>query len=486
MSNDPVGLRPRSADLHSQLRLVALGAVAAGVALLAAAAFVLSYEGIHQIALQAGVSPRLAKLYPLIFDVMLVIAAAAALSLRGASTWARFYAWASLLILLAAMAVGNAVHATGTTLPAQPTKVAVAIIPWVLLLMAFGLLLEMLRHFRRTRSAAVKAPAASAVSGSTGAVANGGQQAVVTGAASGGKGRGQSQVDLDTLLGPRAGEPPAIDVLYSIGTGQNDGHQVDPVSYGKDTGYVHPDSYLDEGEYSPHGDTGGPGSPAGQAGGNARDDTHLAGNGTAPAEAAAISAEAAAAAPETPATAAPALAPPADTPVTYAEATAGPAETAAAPPEATATPAEATAIPAEPPAAPADTPATSAEATATPAETPATPAETPATPAETPATPAEATATPAETPATATSAPATPGEGTADPAEAMTTPAPAAAGEMAPASENSQAAGADQVTVETSAVTAKADQGGDGVASEAASAESPPLERIRSTPTRPE
>jgi uncharacterized protein DUF2637 len=465
MSNDPVGLRPRSADLHPQLRLVALGAVAAGVALLAAAAFVLSYEGIHQIALQAGVSPRLAKLYPLIFDVMLVIAAAAALSLRGASWWARFYAWASLLILLAAMAVGNAVHATGTTLPAQPTKVAVAIIPWVLLLMAFGLLLEMLRHFRRTRSAAAKAPAASAVSGSAGAVANGGQQAVVTGAASGGKARGQSQVDLDTLLGPRAGEPPAIDVLYSIGTGQNHGHRVDPVSYGEDTGYVHPDSYLDEGEYSPHGDTGGPGSPAGQAGDNADDGTHLAGNGTAPAEAPAISAEAAAAAPETPATAAPALAPPADTPATSAAATAGPAETAAPPPEATATPAEATAIPTETPAAPADTPVTSAEATATPAE---------------------ATAVPAETLATATSAPATPAEATADPAEAMATPAPAAAGEMAPASENSQAAGADQVAVETSAVTAKADQGGDGVAPEAASVEGPALERIRSTPTRPE
>jgi uncharacterized protein DUF2637 len=465
MSNDPVGLRPRSADLHPQLRLVALGAVAAGVALLAAAAFVLSYEGIHQIALQAGVSPRLAKLYPLIFDVMLVIAAAAALSLRGASWWARFYAWASLLILLAAMAVGNAVHATGTTLPAQPTKVAVAIIPWVLLLMAFGLLLEMLRHFRRTRSAAAKAPAASAVSGSAGAVANGGQQAVVTEAASGGKARGQSQVDLDTLLGPRAGEPPAIDVLYSIGTGQNDGHRVDPVSYGEDTGYVHPDSYLDEGEYSPHGDTGGRGSPAGQAGDNADDGTHLAGNGTAPAEAPAISAEAAAAAPETPATAAPALAPPADTPATSAAATAGPAETAAPPPGATATPAEATAIPTETPAAPADTPVTSAEATATPAE---------------------ATAVPAETLATATPVTATPAEATADPAEAMATPAPTAAGEMAPAAENSQAAGADQVAVETSAVTAKADQGGDGVAPEAASVEGPALERIRSTPTRPE
>jgi len=93
MSNDPVGRRPRSAGLHSALRAAALAAVALGVMLLAAAAFVLSYEGIHHIALRAGVSPELAKLYPIIFDVMLVVAGAAALALRGAGLWARCYAW---------------------------------------------------------------------------------------------------------------------------------------------------------------------------------------------------------------------------------------------------------------------------------------------------------------------------------------------------------------------------------------------------------
>src|SRR5262245_34913905 len=72
MSNYPVGRRPRAADPHSTLRLAALTAVAAGVVLLAAAAFVLSYPGIHAVALQAGVSPKLARLYPVIFDAMLV------------------------------------------------------------------------------------------------------------------------------------------------------------------------------------------------------------------------------------------------------------------------------------------------------------------------------------------------------------------------------------------------------------------------------
>src|SRR5215813_712858 len=281
MSNDPVGRRPRSADLHSTLRVAALATVAVGVVLLAAAAFVLSYQGIHQIARQAGVSPGLAKLYPLIFDAMLVIAGAAALALRGASWWARCYAWASLLILLAALAIGNALHATGTTLPAQPTKAAVAVIPWVLLLMAFGLLLEMLRHFRTTRSAAAKAAAAGAASASSGVGVNGERAAVTQAASSGGKLRELPRVDLDTLLGPRGGQPPPIEITHDTGAGENAGHQADPVSYGEETGYVHPDSYLAEGEYSPHGDTGGPGSHARQAGnqdGQAGDHAGQAGN----------------------------------------------------------------------------------------------------------------------------------------------------------------------------------------------------------------
>src|SRR5215469_14852574 len=297
MSNDPVGRRPRSAGLHSTLRAAAVAAVALGVVLLAAAAFVLSYQGIHHIALRAGVSPELAKLYPLIFDVMLVVAGAAALALRGASLWARCYAWGSLLILLAAMAVGNAVYALGTTLPAKPTKVAVAVIPWVLLLMAFGLLLELLRHFRSTRSRAAVATAGATAAGAAaagtvlGADVNGRPQTPGTeAAASGGKERELSRVDLDTLLGPRDGEPPAIAILHGIGTGQDDRHQVDPVSYGEETGYVHPDSYLNEGEYSPHGDTGGPGSPDGLTGDNAGDGTHLTRHGTAPAEAPATAA----------------------------------------------------------------------------------------------------------------------------------------------------------------------------------------------------
>jgi hypothetical protein len=74
MSNQPQGGSAQPAESHRGLRLLGLVAVSAGVLLLMAAAFVLSYTGIHVIALHAGVSPRFARIYPVIFDAMLVVA----------------------------------------------------------------------------------------------------------------------------------------------------------------------------------------------------------------------------------------------------------------------------------------------------------------------------------------------------------------------------------------------------------------------------
>jgi hypothetical protein len=81
------------------------------------------------------------------------------LSLRGAGLPSRSYAWLSLLVLLAAAAAADALHATGTRLPRRPTAATAAVIPWVLVLIGFGLLLCMLRQARLRRAAAA-APAA--------------------------------------------------------------------------------------------------------------------------------------------------------------------------------------------------------------------------------------------------------------------------------------------------------------------------------------
>ena len=56
------------AGIPRAMRVFALAAVCAGVAALAGAAFVLSYAGIHVVVLQAGVSQRLARGYPLILE----------------------------------------------------------------------------------------------------------------------------------------------------------------------------------------------------------------------------------------------------------------------------------------------------------------------------------------------------------------------------------------------------------------------------------
>jgi hypothetical protein len=188
MTEHPAGRANRSGDPAARLGLVALTAVIVGVLLLAAAAFLLSYSGIHHIALQAGVSPKLARFYPGIFDAMLVIASAAVLALRSAGWLTRVYVWLCLLALLAAVATGDAVHAMGVALPRQPSRAGVAITPWALVLLSFGLLLAMLRHARRSRP--------------------GGR----------GQARPQAQAGPDTqasqglgpLLEPRQGEPPAL------------------------------------------------------------------------------------------------------------------------------------------------------------------------------------------------------------------------------------------------------------------------------------
>jgi hypothetical protein len=152
---------PQAADGHGGLRVLAVGAVAFGVLLLAAAAFVLSYAGIHAIALSAGVSPRLARIYPVIFDAMLVVTCAAVLSLRGAGLPSRTYAWLSMLALLAAAAAADALNATATKLPRRPAAATAAVIPWALVLIGFGLLLCMLRQGRLRRAATAAAAAAA-------------------------------------------------------------------------------------------------------------------------------------------------------------------------------------------------------------------------------------------------------------------------------------------------------------------------------------
>jgi Protein of unknown function (DUF2637) len=140
------------------LRVTALAAVCAGVAALAAAAFIFSYAGIHSVALQAGVNSQLARGYPFILDVLLVVVLAAVLALRGAGWPSKLLAWISLLALLAAGAGADALHAAHDKLPTRTAEITVAIVPWALVLIAFVLLMAMLRQARLRRSQAGQGP----------------------------------------------------------------------------------------------------------------------------------------------------------------------------------------------------------------------------------------------------------------------------------------------------------------------------------------
>jgi hypothetical protein len=143
--------RPTGTD--GAFRAVGLAAVCIGVAALAAATFVLSYQGIRAVALQAGIEPRYARGYPLLIDAMLVIGLAAVLALRGAGVPSRMLAWLTLLIVLCAAAGADTLHATGRTLPHNAAVITAAVLPWALVLVAFVLLLAILRHARLRRHA---------------------------------------------------------------------------------------------------------------------------------------------------------------------------------------------------------------------------------------------------------------------------------------------------------------------------------------------
>jgi uncharacterized membrane protein SirB2 len=134
------------------LRALALTAVATGLAAVTAAACALSYTPIHMLAGEAGVSASLARIYPYVFDAMLVLAGCSVLALRGAGLPSRSYGWLCFLVLLAALAAGGAIRAADVSVPRHSAGVIGAIVPFVLVLIGFGLLLTLLRHARLRRA----------------------------------------------------------------------------------------------------------------------------------------------------------------------------------------------------------------------------------------------------------------------------------------------------------------------------------------------
>jgi hypothetical protein len=139
------------ADNGRVLRAFALVAVVLGLVALTAAACVLSYSDVHAFALSAGVSKSLARIYPAIADAALVVSGCAVLALRGAGLISRIYGWLCFVVLLAALAATSVMHVAALTMPSKAAEITAAVFPWAVVLIAFGLLLALLRHARRRR-----------------------------------------------------------------------------------------------------------------------------------------------------------------------------------------------------------------------------------------------------------------------------------------------------------------------------------------------
>jgi hypothetical protein len=83
---------------------------AAGVLMLAAAAFTLSYDALHQLALDSKVRPALAWLWPVVIDGTIVVALLTVLAAKRAATRAA-YPWALAGLFSAASVAFNIAHA---------------------------------------------------------------------------------------------------------------------------------------------------------------------------------------------------------------------------------------------------------------------------------------------------------------------------------------------------------------------------------------
>ena len=117
---------------------------AAGVLVLAAAAFTLSYDALHQLALDSRVRPALAWLWPVVIDGTIVVALLTVLAAKRAAARVG-YPWALAGLFSAASVAFNIAHA-----PDRPVAQLVFAMAPVALVLTTHLLMQQAswRHHR--------------------------------------------------------------------------------------------------------------------------------------------------------------------------------------------------------------------------------------------------------------------------------------------------------------------------------------------------
>ncbi|WP_204059574.1 DUF2637 domain-containing protein [Microbispora corallina] len=134
------------------LRRLAIGLAGLALAVLAGAACALSFDDLRALAITGRAEPRLAYLYPTAFDVLLVVALVSVPLLRGGRFLVRLQAGFVLVLLLVAAGAATVVTASNITFDPQQSAVAVALLPWVMLVVGLWLLLILLKHTRASRA----------------------------------------------------------------------------------------------------------------------------------------------------------------------------------------------------------------------------------------------------------------------------------------------------------------------------------------------
>jgi hypothetical protein len=117
---------------------------AAGVLVLAAAAFTLSYDALHQLALDSRVRPALAWLWPVVIDGTIVVTLLTVLAAKRAATRAG-YPWALAGLFSAASVAFNIAHA-----PDRPVAQLVFAMAPVALVLTTHLLMQQVGWRRET------------------------------------------------------------------------------------------------------------------------------------------------------------------------------------------------------------------------------------------------------------------------------------------------------------------------------------------------
>lgn len=138
---------------------------AAGVLGIGAAAFLLSYDALHSLALASGVRPGLARIWPGVLDGFIVVATLTVVAAKRARqpTW---YPWALVALFSAASVVFNILHALDKYLTAARwVGPLVFAMPPLALVLATHLLLQQGAWRRQHAQATVHRPAGGTPAG---------------------------------------------------------------------------------------------------------------------------------------------------------------------------------------------------------------------------------------------------------------------------------------------------------------------------------